>query len=151
MPANFLLPADNAALQARIRALRPDSPRQWGRMSAGQMLVHCADQLRVSLGEKPVTSVRLPGFVKPLVKWLIVTRNKGFKPNMRTMKELDSEADMTAPTTFEADRSTLLALLDPARYPAGGVEHPLFGHLTAKELGEVTWQHLDHHLRQFGA
>ena len=147
---DFLNDNDNAALVARIQALRPDSARQWGKMSAGQMLVHCADQLRVSTGEKPVTSVRIPGFLKPLVKWLLISRMKEFKRNMRTMRELDSEAGMSAPTTFEADQAALLALLAPDRYPATGVSHPVFGHLTAPEFGRVTWQHLDHHLRQFG-
>jgi hypothetical protein len=150
MSANFLNPADNTALIARIRALRPDSPRLWGKMTSAQMLVHCADQLRVSRGDKPVTSVRIPGFLKPLVKWLVVTRLKEFKPGMRTMKELDSQAGMTAPTTFEADRAALLELLEPARYRPEGVDHPVFGRLNAQEFGEVSWKHLDHHLRQFG-
>lgn len=150
MSANFLTPTDNAILISRIRALRPDSPRQWGKMTAPLMLVHCADQLRVSRGDKAVASVRIPGFLKPLVKWLLVTRLKEFKPGMRTMKELDSETGMTAPTTFEADRAALLALLEPTLYRPEGINHPVFGHLTAQEFGEVTWKHLDHHLRQFG-
>ena len=83
MSANFLDSADNAILVARIHSLRPDSPRQWGKMTAAQMLVHCTDQLRVSRGDKAVASVRIPGFLKPLVKWLLVTRLKQFKPNMR--------------------------------------------------------------------
>ena len=151
MTGNFLTAYDISRLVARVQALQPDSPRQWGKMNAGQMLVHCTDQLRVSRGDKPVTSVRIPGLFKPLVKWLVVTRLKEFKPGMRTMRELDSEAGMTSPTTFEADKAALINLLAPANYPPGGVKHPLFGHLSAQELGEVTWKHLDHHLRQFGA
>ena len=150
MAANFLVPYDNAALVARIQALAPNSSRQWGKMSVGQMVVHCTDQLRVSRGDKPVTSTRIPTFLKPLVKWLVVSRMKAFKPGMRTLKELDAEAGMTAPTTFEADRATLLSLLKPAAYGPDGVEHPLFGHLTAQEFGEATWQRLDHHKRRPG-
>jgi len=150
MSANFLAASDNAALCARLQQLRPDSTRHWGKMTAGQMVVHCTDQLRVSRGEKAVTSTRIPGFLKPLVKWLVVSRLKAFKPGMRTLKELDSEAGMTPPTTFEADRALLLGLLEREKYDPQGVEHPVFGHLTAQEFGEVTWKHLDHHLRQFG-
>lgn len=150
MSANFLAASDNAALCARIQQLRPDSTRHWGKMTAGQMVVHCTDQLRVSRGEKAVTSTRIPGFLKPLVKWLVVSRLKAFKPGMRTLKELDAEAGMTPPTTFEADRALLLSLLEREKYGPQGVEHPVFGHLTAQEFGEVTWKHLDHHLRQFG-
>jgi Protein of unknown function (DUF1569) len=150
MSANFLTARDNAALCARIHQLRPDSVRHWGKMTAGQMVVHCTDQLRVSRGEKAVSSMRLPGFIKPLVKWLVVSRLKAFKPGMRTLEELDAEAGMTPPTTFEADRGLLLGLLERDKYGLQGVAHPVFGHLTAQEFGEVTWKHLDHHLRQFG-
>ena len=151
MPPSFLEPTAHAALAARFDSLRPDSPRQWGTMSAGQVLVHCADQLRVSRGEKPVTSVRIPGFLKPVVKWLVVTRQKEFKPGMRTLREMDANAGMTTPTTFAQDRQTLLQLLNPATYGADGVEHPVFGRLTRQEFGEITYKHLDYHLRQFGA
>ena len=150
MSANFLEPHVNAALVARFHALTPDAPRHWGRMTAGQMLVHCADQLRVSRGEKPVTSTRIPGWLKPVAKWFFVTRLKEFKPNMKTLPELDAHGGMTPPTTFAADRAALLSLLEPGRYSPAGVEHPLFGHLSAPEFGEITWKHLDHHLRQFG-
>ena len=151
MTANFLDPADSQVLAARLLALTPDAPRRWGTMSAQQMLVHCADQLRISRGEKAVTSVRLPGFVKPLAKWLIVTRHQEFKPGMRTLKEMDANAGLSALTTFEGDRAALLELLAPVNNLGDGVEHPLFGHLSRQEFGEVTWKHLDHHLRQFGA
>ena len=150
MSTNFLNPNTQAAVIARFQALTPTSPRQWGQMTAGQMLVHCADQLRVSCGEKQITSLRIPGFLKPFVKWFFVTRLQEFKPNMRTIKELDAKAGMTPPTTFEADRQMLFALLDPAGYSSAGVEHPVFGHLSREEFGRVTWKHLEHHLRQFG-
>ena len=119
-------------------------------MSAGQMLVHCADQLRVSRGEKPVTSVRVPGLLRPLLKWFFITRLKQFKPNMKTMYELDAKGGMTPPVSFATDHATLIRLLSPAGYSPGGINHPLFGRLSAQEFGEITWKHLDHHLRQFG-
>jgi len=91
MAANFLNPSDNKALISRLFQLMPDAQRRWGTMSAGQMLVHCADQLRVSRGEKRVTSLRVPGLLRPLLKWYFVTRLKQFKPNMKTMYELDAK------------------------------------------------------------
>lgn len=150
MAANFLHPADNKALISRLFCLMPDAQRHWGTMTAGQMLVHCADQLRISRGEKRVTSLRPPGLLKPLLKWWFVTRNQGFRRNMKTLPELDANVGMTAPVSFATDHATLLGLLNPNRYSPAGVNHPLFGHLSAQEFGEITWQHLDHHLRQFG-
>jgi hypothetical protein len=150
MAANFLDPSANKALISRFFTLMPDTQRRWGTMTAGQMLVHCADQLRVSRGEKPVTSLRVPGLLKPLLKWYFVTRLKEFKPNMKTMYELDAKGGMTPPTSFATDHATLIGLLAPTQYSRTGVDHPLFGHLSAQEFGEITWKHLDHHLRQFG-
>ena len=150
MAENFLDPATNKALVSRFFQLMPDAAPRWGRMTAGQMLVHCADQLRISRGEKPVTSVRLPDFLKPLVKWFIIKRMKRFKPNMKTLPEMDPQRGMTPPVSFATDHATLLALLTPAAYGPHGVTHPVFGPLSRQEFGEITWQHLDHHLRQFG-
>jgi len=150
MAANFLDPSDNKALISRLFTLMPDAQRRWGTMTAGQMLVHCADQLRVSRGEKPVASLRVPGLLKPLLKWYFVTRLKQFKRNMKTMPELDAKSGMTPPVSFATDHATLIRLLAPASYSPSGINHPLFGHLSAQEFGEITWKHLDHHLRQFG-
>lgn len=150
MAANFLETNANAALISRLFRLMPDAQRRWGTMTAGQMLVHCADQLRVSRGDKPVTSLRVPGLLKPLLKWFFVTRVKQFKPNMKTLYELDAKGGLTPPVSFAADHTALLDLLKPSRYSPAGINHPLFGHLSAQEFGEITWKHLDHHLRQFG-
>jgi Protein of unknown function (DUF1569) len=151
MTPSFLAPTDHAALLSRIAALTPDTPRQWGTMTAHQMLVHCADQVRVSTGRRPLKSLSIPRFLRPLMKWFFITRTDGFKPNMRTMKELDANVDMTKPTEFIADRAALLELLDPSQYAdKKGVDHPLFGYMSLPEFGNITWKHLDHHLRQFG-
>jgi hypothetical protein len=150
MAANFLDPRDNKALISRLFTLMPDAPPRWGTMTAGQMLVHCADQLRVSRGEKRVTSLWVPGLLKPWLKKRFITHFKGFKPGMKTLRELDARRGMTPPVSFAADHATLIRLLAPASYSPSGIDHPLFGHLSAREFGEITWQHLDHHLRQFG-
>jgi hypothetical protein len=150
MAANFLDPSDNRALISRLFRLMPDAQPRWGSMTVGQMLVHCADQLRVSTGAKRLTSRWVPDLLKPLLKKRFVTKFKGFEPGMRTLRELDSRRGMTPPVSFATDHATLIGLLLPARYNPRGIEHPLFGHLSAQEFGEITWQHLNHHLRQFG-
>ena len=150
MAVNFLEPQANAALRSRLFRLMPDAQRRWGSMSAAQMLTHCVEQLRVSRGERLVTSVRVPGLLKPLLKWFIVTRTTEFKRNQKTLRELDAKTGLRPSTSFAADHAALVALLNPAGYHPAGLQHPLFGHLSAQEFGEITWLHLDHHLRQFG-
>ena len=40
------------ALLARLRVLRPDSPRHWGRMTPHQMVCHLTDAFRMAYSER---------------------------------------------------------------------------------------------------
>ena len=136
-------------IAARIETLRPDSARLWGTMSLGEMMASCSDHIPVCRGEKAVTSMSVPRLLRPLVKWIFVTRMKPFKPGMKTIKELDPHAAMTKPGEFEEDRQTLLRLVRD-RTSKGVVNHPLFGTLNHAEAEDLRLRHLDDHLRQFG-
>src|SRR5690349_21104132 len=48
------------SIRARIRALSATSLPMWGRMSAGQMLWHCNQVLKTSLGDVTVVPRRPP-------------------------------------------------------------------------------------------
>ena len=132
----------------RLRRVTPGTRPRWGRMHAGQMIVHLADQLRLALAEVPM-SKPWPGPAKyqPL-RWLlinVVPMPKG----SRSFRELF----LTPAGDFARDRAALEALL--ARAAARGPEgpwggSPLFGRLSREEWGVLGWRHLDHHLRQFG-
>jgi len=57
-------------------------------------------------------------------------------------------------TSFEEERGVLLELFErigTGPTEGAGPEHPLFGPLTWREWGVVTYKHADHHLKQFGA
>src|SRR5829696_3276261 len=53
-------PAVRSALEARLDALRPDSPREWGRMTVDQMLWHVNQFLAASLGEGSLAAQKSP-------------------------------------------------------------------------------------------
>ena len=62
-------PGDQAEIVARLRQVRPDSPRRWGRMSAPQMVCHLADAFRMALGDRPVAgTARLRD--RTVIKWI---------------------------------------------------------------------------------
>jgi hypothetical protein len=134
----------------RIRGLRADSERHWGRMSAGQMICHLTDSFRRMLGEKQAANLPPNKFMKLVALWLPIRWPHGFK----TRPEMDQEIGGTRPAAFEADRQELLAYMDrftcespvPVFSP-----HPIFGPLTRKEMMRWAYLHTDHHLRQFGA
>jgi hypothetical protein len=57
-------------------------------------------------------------------------------------------------SSLETERAALLDLLErigTGPRDGAGPAHPLFGPLTWREWGVVTYKHADHHLKQFGA
>ena len=50
---------------SRIEALRPDAVRQWGKMTAGQMLAHCSIAVEAAHGERPMKQAFLGKLLTP--------------------------------------------------------------------------------------
>ncbi|MBL8233864.1 MAG: hypothetical protein JNL98_35525, partial [Bryobacterales bacterium] len=121
-------PAKAAEIRGRIARLRPDSPRQWGRMTPQQMMCHLTDSYLSVMGLRgtPPVSQR-----SRIIKWLALYLPLPWMKGVPTRDEVDQEKGGTAPSTdFEADRRKLLAVLD--RYTASTRdfsfrEHPIFG------------------------
>jgi hypothetical protein len=146
-------PEDAARLVRRLRDMRPESPRRWGRMSAHQTVCHLGDSLRMALGRRAVSDISTPAG-RSLVKWAALYLPAPWPSWIRTSPELDQEAGGTRPVEFEADVAELEALL---RLVAGRTErdvwprHPVFGPISGAAWLRWGYLHTDHHLRQFGA
>jgi hypothetical protein len=56
---------------SRIEALRPDTPRRWGKMSADQMLWHVNGGLSMALGHIDVAPPK-PPLPRRLMRWLVL-------------------------------------------------------------------------------
>jgi len=140
---------DRAAILTRMRSLSASSTGRWGTLDVVGMLQHLGLSARMTLGELSVPSSNKRVFQVFPLKHLILYVLP-FPKGAPTASELKpGEA-----TAFEAERGALLELLE--RIGTGprdgtGPAHPLFGPLTWKEWGVVTYKHADHHLRQFGA
>lgn len=149
---NLLNTEARDALIARLQNFQPDSPRQWGKLSASQILPHLADPLRVTLGEKKAHSVAnavTKGFIgKLLVRWLPWPKSAPTSPDFLP------GTGMTEPKSFEEDRQALLLLIHRfVSLPKNAVlePHPVFGQLSLGDYARLYWRHIDYHLRQFGA
>lgn len=147
---SLLVRADADALLARLRALSPSAPRQWGKMDVAQMLAHVDASLRTALGE-----LRLPRlFVGRLLGRLAKRSAFGEKPFGRGLPTA-TDLKVTTSKEFEAERAQVVARVQ--RIAAGGPAvvsggtHAFFGPLTPDEWGILMAKHVDHHLRQFGA
>ena len=141
-------PATHAQTLDRIRSLRADSSRRWGRMTAPQMIAHLSDQMRHTLGD--ASAKPQPGPLRnPLVRYLVIYVVPWPKGRIKG----PPEAFVTKPTRWDSDIATLITLVDRfvKRGPAGEwPEHALMGRLSGKDWGAFCHKHFNHHLSQFG-
>lgn len=144
---------DKDEIRARLRAVRPDSVRRWGRMSVHQMVCHVADAFRMATGEKAVRP-RVTLLGRTLVKGVALYLPLPWPPGLVTSVELDQENGGTPPADFAADVAEVAALLDRVTAPTRrlqGLDHPVFGRMSDAAWLRWGYLHTDHHLRQFGA
>ena len=138
--------AYRADIDRRLRELRPDSPRRWGKMSVGQMLWHVNEALDAALGHVQLPAVKLPlpkGFMKFLVMNVPWGRGAPTYPQWVASKECD----------FAVERERCFRLIDEfARRPLDDdwPASPMLGRMRGREVTRLQAKHLDHHLRQFG-
>jgi Protein of unknown function (DUF1569) len=145
---------DKVEIVSRLRKLRPESVRRWGRMSAHQMVCHVADAYRMALGRKPVSPATGP-LQRTILKWVALYLPLPWPPGrLPTSPEIDQEALGTRPLNFFADVAeveTLLELLTASATDLDRPPHPTFGSMSHEAWLRWGYLHTDHHLRQFGA
>ena len=146
---SILNEADRATITGRLRTLSASSARRWGTLDVVGMLQHLSLSTRMALGDMPVPSVNKRAFQKFPLKHLILYVLP-FPKGAPTAPELKPNTTKSV----EEERAVLMELLE--RIGTGprvgaGPAHPLFGTLTWREWGVVTYKHADYHLKQFGA
>ena len=144
---------DKAEILRRLRDVRPDSARRWGRMSVHQMVCHLCDSFRMATGEKPASDAnRL--MQRTVVKWIALYAPLRWPPGIQTTPDVDQERGGTRPVEFAADLAQVEALVEYiTASPAvcDGKRHPYFGRMSRAAWLRWGYLHTDHHLRQFGA
>jgi Protein of unknown function (DUF1569) len=146
---SILNEADRTNIVNRMQSLSVSSTGRWGSMNVVGMFEHLHLSMRMAVGEMPVPSVNKRAFQMFPLKHLlmyVLPFPKG-APTAPLLKP-------GAADSFETERTAVLNLLE--RLGAGpregaGPDHPLFGPLTWREWGVLTYKHADHHLKQFGA
>jgi hypothetical protein len=133
----------------RIASLRPDSARRWGKMTCHQMVVHLSDSYLCGLGEK-IASPQKPPIPQGIMKWGALYVPLKWPRGVPTRPEMEQGIGGTAPTEFNQDRETLIALVTRFASANPQSNHPIFGRMTEKDWLRWGYLHSDHHLRQFG-
>ena len=116
-------------IQDRIARLPAEAPRQWGKMSAHQMLCHLADSKRGVMGAKPLA---YPGTLlqRMVIKTVALRFPIPWPKGIPTRPEMDQMAGGTKPVEFAKDKAALLELIERMVSPNRDfqfVAHPMFG------------------------
>ena len=141
---------DRAEIIRRMQSLSESSGKRWGSMDVASMLKHLRLSAEMTLGDLPVTDAKKRAFQVFPLKHLILYVLP-FPKGAPTADELKPGA---AAASFEEERAAVLGLLDrigTGPRDGAGPAHPLFGPMTWREWGVVTYKHANHHLKQFGA
>jgi hypothetical protein len=147
---NLFEPASVNEITDRMERLRPDSERQWGKMNVAQMLAHCSASIGVAEGKVTPQRILLGRLLGALAKRSLLVKGVPMRRNSITEKSVL----VTDERDFTVERQRLHESID--RFASGGsgicTKHPhfFFGPLTPVEWSVLMYQHLDHHLRQFG-
>jgi hypothetical protein len=137
-------------VKERIARLRPDSERQWGKMNAAQALAHCSAAIGMAVGETCPPRIFIGRLLGPIAKKSVIVNGTPMRRNSMT----DKSVLVTDERDFVVERQRLRESID--HFATGGpgicTKHPhfFFGPLTPVEWAALMYQHLDHHLRQFG-
>ena len=146
---SILNEGDRKEIANRMRSLSASSTRRWGSMEVADMLQHLHLSARMTLGELSVPSANKRVFQMFPLKHLILYVFP-FPKGAPTAPALKPGVG----PSFEEERAALLESLErigTGPREGAGPDHPLFGPLTWREWGVVTYKHADHHLKQFGA
>jgi hypothetical protein len=136
-----------SAVEKRVRELRPDSQRQWGKMSVGQMLWHVNEAMEGALGRVPLSPEKTP-LPKPLMKLIVI--NVPWPKGAPTLPKWVPKGDSY---DFAAERDRCLRLIHEIasrRLDAEWPPSPTLGRMKGRDVTRLHAKHLDHHLRQFG-
>lgn len=150
--SGLLHPESRKSIENRLRRLEKSNRARFGKLSVDQMLAHCADQLKLAIGEKKGKS-QSNIIKRSVAKWFVLYLVGFPKSGVKTIPEMDWEREGTKAEDFEREKAELLRVIREfciwdqriAYHP-----HPYFGRLTTNEWSRVAYLHLDHHLKQFG-
>lgn len=143
--------SDNREMIARLNSLTPASQAKWGKMNVTQMFGHCQEAISLAFGNRQLKQNFIGIFFAPIARFLMVNSKIPFQKNLPT----DRSFIINDTREFEKERKTLIAtvqkFLEIGNSELSNKKHPFFGKLKKAEWDKLTWKHLDHHLRQFGA
>ena len=138
---------DRQEIINRISAINENSERQWGTMTASQMLLHCQAPIKIAVGELKLSTNLLFMILGPIIKKKLM-KDIPFEKNLPTHKDFLVKFD----PDLVKEQQNLIAIINSLndKKDSLAIKHPIFGKMSAQQWDILNWKHLDHHLKQFG-
>ena len=137
---------------SRIQKLTVESKGKWGRLSAPQMIRHLAEACRLAFDEIPIAD-QSTFFTRTLAKWIFLSNIKPpgrEKGKIKTLAEVDIVELKTTVAEMQIEKDNYKGLVERmVNTPELSKKHPLFGKMSRKDWGLLTYAHADYHLTQF--
>ena len=147
----FFTEAKQDEFRNRVLRVTPANPRQWGTMSASQMLHHLNLACGSSLGFYTLPEESY--FVsRTIFRWILVDWFPEQPVGLRLPKGF--KIPHAAEFDFDFEKQQLLKIVNAAwhaRAPDDWGPHPMFGKIAVPEWGKLLQIHIDYHLKQFAA
>lgn len=141
-------PTTAAEIIARIEKLQPSAQPQWGKMNVSQMLAHCQAPFEVYFGEKKLKRGLMGVLFGKWAKRKLMSE-KPWDKNLPTAKEFKIEDQRN----FDIEKTKLVNIVNrfsTEGYAITSFIHPFFGKTSSQEWAVLSYNHLNHHLQQFG-
>ncbi len=136
----------------RIQKLNTESRGRWGKLNAPQMLRHLSEACRMAFDEIPITD-KSNFLTRSLAKWLFLSNIKPpgrEKGKIKTFPEIDIVELKFQVSELEKEQANYKTVLQRmADTEKLSNHHPLFGKMSRKDWGLLTYAHADYHLTQF--
>lgn len=130
----------------RIEKIKSTNTPAWGKMTAAQMMAHCAEVQEVTNGKALKNTPFMLKVFKNLIKSAVINEKpypKGAKTHPQYIQQEDKD--------FEKEKARFIeAITTFYEHPDSKVVHSLFGPMSNDEKGWAMYKHHDHHLKQFG-
>ncbi|MFC7522372.1 DUF1569 domain-containing protein [Parapedobacter sp. GCM10030251] len=140
-------------LADRVRLLKENSHRNWGKMTAYQMAKHCNNWSEWVLGVGSYANhVYKQDFLGKLFgKAALKSNVKDDRPMGKNMPAGIHVIKKTETGDLEVEKARWLRLItEYDRFRNDRFIHDFFGKMTKEQIGIFAYKHFDHHLRQFG-
>ena len=133
----------------RIELLQENTPSQWGKMNAYQMVKHCRGWEEMMQSKVNLKRAFIGRIFGRIALKAVVGNTDPLKRSTPTIPSLiikESAGD------FEAEKKCWISNIEQyANFENDNFRHVFFGKMTREQIGQMVYKHIDHHLRQFNA